>query len=133
MTILIGYVPTREGWPVFRAGIKEAAWRKTSITVLNVAVYNDYAADTFADEKDLDRVRTQLAEAGLTYSVEQVMEATDVADEILAAAQKLQAELIVVGLRFRTPLAAALVGGTTRDVILGARCPVLTVHPEAKV
>jgi nucleotide-binding universal stress UspA family protein len=48
--------------------------------------------------------------------------------EILEAATKQQADLIVMGAQGRGGVGLALFGSTTQHVLRGAECPVLTVH-----
>lgn len=55
----------------------------------------------------------------------------DPVDEIVAHADSLDADLIVVGARGRGTLTSALLGSTSRGVIGEARRPVLVVHGDA--
>jgi nucleotide-binding universal stress UspA family protein len=129
MTIVVSYVPTQEGFVALGAAIDEARWRQTSVTVINVLVGLDASVSTFADEKDLDAVRARLDELEIVNDVRQISSETDVADAILAVAQDKHAELIVVGLRRKSPLAKALLGSSAERIMLLATCPVLAVRP----
>jgi nucleotide-binding universal stress UspA family protein len=51
-------------------------------------------------------------------------------EEVIAAAQAEDSDLIVVGTRGKTGLAHVLLGSTAERVIRGAPCPVLTVRTE---
>jgi nucleotide-binding universal stress UspA family protein len=55
----------------------------------------------------------------------------DPVDEIVAHADSLDADLIVLGSRGRGAFASALLGSTSRGVIGEARRPVLVVHGDA--
>jgi nucleotide-binding universal stress UspA family protein len=46
-------------------------------------------------------------------------------------ADERQADLLVIGTHGRTGLAHMLLGGVTEEVIRTARCPVLTIRPDA--
>jgi nucleotide-binding universal stress UspA family protein len=48
--------------------------------------------------------------------------------EILRVAEERQADLVVMGVRGRSPVDMALFGSTTQHVVRGARSPVLVVH-----
>lgn len=50
----------------------------------------------------------------------------DVADTILAEADRVEPRYLVVGGRRRSPTAKALLGDTTQTVLLNATCPVVT-------
>ena len=52
------------------------------------------------------------------------------ADDILQAATGEGAELIVIGLRHRSPVGKLLLGSTAQEVLLGAECAVLAVKPS---
>jgi nucleotide-binding universal stress UspA family protein len=130
MTVLVSYVPTPEGWAALKLGTEQAALRHSPIVILNVAVGGDCSEPTFADEKDLDGVRTALDGAGLSHTLCQITDATDIADAVLQTADDHGADLIVVGLRRRSPVGKALLGSNAQRIILGAHCPVLSVRPS---
>jgi nucleotide-binding universal stress UspA family protein len=129
MSVLVGYVPTPEGAAALHQAREQASLRSTSIIVVNVALGSNYADVTFADEKDLDAVRTRLNDAGVECTIKQIVGASDVAGEILALAESENVELIVVGLRRSSPVRIALLGSNAQRIILTAPCPVLSVRP----
>ena len=53
----------------------------------------------------------------------------EASEEILAVAKEHRAELIVIGLRRRSPVGKLLMGSTAQRVLLDAACPVLAVKP----
>ncbi|MEN8584045.1 universal stress protein [Burkholderia sp. RS01] len=55
----------------------------------------------------------------------------DAANEVLDAAEKYRAELIVIGLRKRTPVGKLIMGSTAQQILLEASCPVLAVKAGA--
>jgi nucleotide-binding universal stress UspA family protein len=131
MSVLISYIPTPEGWAALELGTREAALRATSVVIVNVAVGNDFADITYADEKDLDGVRNSLAAATVGYEMVQLEGVADVADAVLTAAAARDVDLIVVGLRRRSPVGKALLGSNAQRIILSAECPVLSVRPAS--
>jgi nucleotide-binding universal stress UspA family protein len=50
--------------------------------------------------------------------------------EVLRVADEVKADLVVMGVRGRSPVDLALFGSTTHHVVRGARCPVLVVHKD---
>ena len=131
MTVLVSYIPTPEGWAALKLGTEQAVLRKAPIVILNVAVSGDFADPTFADDKDLDGVRAALDKAGVASTMCRMTNATDVSDAVLQAADEHDADLIVVGLRSRSPVAKAILGSNAQRIILGALCPVLSVRPTS--
>lgn len=132
MTVVVGYVPTPAGAAALGLGMLEAGWRKSPILVVNVAVGQNFADVTFADEKDLDAVRGRLSEEGLDYQVEQVLQAQDVGIALVEAARRSDAQLIVLGLRRVSAVGKFLLGSTVQDVMRTADCPVLSVRPPLR-
>jgi nucleotide-binding universal stress UspA family protein len=130
MSILVSYVPTPEGWAALDLAIQEASLRRTSVVVLNLAVGSDFADATFADDVDLDAVRARLTELGLAYDVQQISDCGDIADAVVRVAAEHDCELVVVGLRRRSPVGKALLGSNAQHIILSAHCPVLSVRPS---
>jgi len=49
---------------------------------------------------------------------------------VLIAARDCSADLVVVGVRHRTPVGKLLLGSVAQRVILDAPCPVLAVKPS---
>jgi nucleotide-binding universal stress UspA family protein len=50
--------------------------------------------------------------------------------EILRVAEEAQADLVVMGVRGRSPVDLVLFGSTTHHVVRGAKCPVMVVHTD---
>jgi len=131
MSVLLAYTPTSEGWAALRAAIDEAHWRKVPLIVMNVAVHNECAEPTFADEKDLDAVEHRLIERGIDFEIVQTVDAESVSDAVLTLAAEREPELIVIGAHRRSPLGKAIAGSTTQHIVLSADCPVLVVRTDA--
>jgi nucleotide-binding universal stress UspA family protein len=55
----------------------------------------------------------------------------DVAEKILELAASVQAEVLVIGARRRSPVGKFLLGSVTQTLILQADAPVLVVKPDA--
>ena len=51
-------------------------------------------------------------------------------DAVLGVAEEVGAELLVVGIRRRSPVGKALLGSNAQRIILNAACPVLTVRVD---
>ena len=65
--------------------------------------------------------------SGVTCTIRRERATHQPGDEILATAEEIDAELIIIGLRRRSPTGKLLFGSTAQHVLLGARCPVLAV------
>jgi nucleotide-binding universal stress UspA family protein len=78
-----------------------------------------------ADRKALGDAATRAASRGVRATTELLV--GDPADEIVAYADSVDAEAIVVGTRGRGSITGALVGSVSQRVLRDARLPVLVV------
>ena len=65
---------------------------------------------------------------GVAHEVRQAM-GTDVAEEMLRVVDETAAEVLVIGLRHRTPVGKMIMGSVAQQVLLDAKCWVLAVKP----
>ncbi len=127
MPILTGYVPTPVGEAAFQASIEEARRRQLALVVLNATSGAGGEDRYYADDETAATLRSRLDSSGLDYQLLRSNSSRDTADEIVGMAADLNAELIVIGLRQRTPVGKLILGSTAQRVLLDARCPVLAV------
>jgi nucleotide-binding universal stress UspA family protein len=126
-TIVVGYIPSPEGVAAFVRAKDEAVLRGSRLVVVNTGQNGDFASPSFATAQDVDAIATELAETGLDYDVVQPTAGLPAAEEILRLAEQEGAELIVIGLRHRSPVGKLLLGSTSQQVLLDASCAVLAV------
>ncbi len=122
-TVVIGYRPVPEGEAALAAGIEEARLRGASLHVVHARRGGD------ADEAGLEELRHRLDESGLTYHLRLGEEHLDPSDDLVALAEESGADLIVIGLRRRSPVGKLILGSNAQRVLLDAPCPVLAVKP----
>ncbi|WP_404386747.1 universal stress protein [Knoellia locipacati] len=127
MTIVVGYIPSPQGLAAVDAAIVEAQRRDERLVVVNSGVLGDYTVASFADPKDLDALDAQLTEKGIDHEVRQSTRGLAPAEEILSVAAEVNADLIVIGVRKRSPLGKVVTGSTAQQVLLDATCAVLAV------
>ncbi|MGF1663585.1 MAG: universal stress protein [Kineosporiaceae bacterium] len=125
MSVVVGYVPTREGRAALDHGVREAVLRGVPLVV--VSSRPDRPDDDAALEGDLAGHVPVLVAAGLAHERRQLPPGGDTADDILALAHDVKAQLIVVGLRRRSPVGKLLLGSIAQRILLDASCPVLAV------
>lgn len=83
----------------------------------------DMVADRFAP---LRNVTSQLDDAGVEYEI--LGEVGDAAERIVATAEDIGADRILIGGRRRSPTGKAVFGSTAQTVMLDAPCPVTFVR-----
>jgi nucleotide-binding universal stress UspA family protein len=127
MTIVVGYVPTPEGEAALTAAVAEARLREQPLHVVNSSRGDALADSHFASEQALQGVRTRLEKAGVVYEIAQEVRGNDASEEVVEAADRVQASLIVIGMRRRTPTGKLITGSQAQRILLDAHCPVLAV------
>lgn len=127
MPIIVGYTPTPEGEAAVARAVVEARVHEQDLLVLNVSAHSEPTDDTFADEAEISRLESTLTASGATYEVRQLVRGRDAAEEIVAMAAEVDAEMIVIGLRHRSPVGKLLLGSNSQTILLEAACPVLAV------
>lgn len=133
MPIIVGWTPTPEGEAALAQALRQATTRGTELLVVNVSPTSDPSGSTFADDRELADVRARLDAVGVPYTLRQLVRGKDAAEEIVGLAGELDAELVVIGLRHRSPVGKLLLGSRSQAILLDAPCPVLAVKavPQA--
>jgi nucleotide-binding universal stress UspA family protein len=132
MTIVVGFVPKPEGRAALKRAIEEALLRRVRLLVLNSSRGDAYVDAAFAGEDELDSVRRLLTESGVEHEVRQLVRGRDAAEEVLSAAAETNADLVVIGLRRRSPVGKLIMGSSAQRILLDASCPVLAVKASAE-
>ncbi len=129
MTVVIGYIPNQYGEAALALGLQEARERNHSIVVVNASRGDAYVDKRFVTEDRMSDLEAQLVDSGIDYRIHQSV-GVDVGAEIVRVAEESHAELVVIGIRTRSPVGKALMGSVAQTVIMDAPCPVLTVRPD---
>lgn len=127
MNILVGYIPSAEGVAAVDWAIEEAQEHHAALFVLNTGKDGNYADPQFASAQDIDALDAQLGASGLTHTMLRPTDGVSAADSLLTAAHQNGIDLIVIGLRRRSPVGKLITGSTAQAVLLGADCPVVGV------
>jgi nucleotide-binding universal stress UspA family protein len=98
------------------------------LVVVNATRGDKLVDDRYAHEQEIVALEERLSADGLSVDIRHDV-VPDVADAVLDAAAQASADVIVVGVRHRTPVGKLLLGSVAQRVILDAHCPVLAVKP----
>lgn len=126
--VVVGFTPGEFGRAAVDRGIAEARLRGSRLVVVNATRGDALVDEKYADRATLDGLRERLAESGVEAEVRQSLGA-DVAEQVLAAVTGPD-DLVVVGIRHRSPVGKLLMGSVAQRVILEAECAVLAVKPR---
>lgn len=131
-SIVVGYIPSPEGVAAFERAKDEAVLRGATLVVVNTGESGNYAKPSFAKAEDLEAIDKELTEAGLPHEVLQPTSGLAAAEEILRVVAERDTDLLVIGLRRRSPVGKLFMGSTAQQVLLDAPCAVLAVKAGAR-
>jgi nucleotide-binding universal stress UspA family protein len=126
--IVIGYSADEFGDAALEHGIAEAKVRGANVLVVNSTKGDALADPAFAPTGQVRDLEELLASSGVPYELTQLV-GVDVVDSLLDAMEKPEAELLVIGIRHRTPVGKLLLGSHSQQLILRCPKPVLAVKP----
>lgn len=131
MAIVVGFLKTPEGEAAVDAAVEEARMRGSDLVVVHSMreAPTTRVDDVLDYREELARLRERLGAAGVRADVHELVRGNDPATDLLAVAEQVAAELIVIGVRRRSPVGKLLLGSTAQRVLLDADCPVLAVKP----
>ncbi|MFD1814167.1 universal stress protein [Rhodococcus gannanensis] len=128
MTVVLSYLPTVEGRGALAFGFSEARMRGCDLLV--IAEKETVTDDVFTD--DLNSARAAADAAGVTYRVAESDPGLSHADQLINASYDESVELVVIGLKRRSPVGKLLTGSAMQRVLLDAHCPVAAVKPPVR-
>lgn len=127
MTILVAYVPRPEGQAALEKGIEIAKRRDEKLVVINAGPGGGKEDPSLSDVQDYERVQELLDDTGIAAELKQFVRGRNAVEEIQELVKSLDASLLVIGLRKRSPLGKLIMGSVAQELLLTVTCPVLAV------
>lgn len=129
MAIVVGFVPTPEGRAALDRSLEEAKLRGLRLEVIDShrggSSYDLEEAQKI--EEELEEFGARLKAEGIDHNIRSFVRGNDPTEDLVAVAEETNAEMIVIGLRRRSPVGKLILGSTAQEVLLNADCPVLAV------
>lgn len=129
MKIVVGYIKSPEGAAALDAGVAETKLRGGELVVVHSMRGGERDEETLVTtyREELDEVAARLRGAGVTYRIRETVLGRSPAEDLVAISDEESADLIVIGIRRRSPVGKLLLGSNAQDILLAANCPVLAV------
>jgi len=132
-TVVVGFVPKPEGEAALDRAIEEAQLRGARVVVVNShRGGGEFDLEESARVDDTMRaVEEKLEAAGVEHELRKLVRGFEPAEDLISIAEDAGAELIVIGLRRRSPVGKLILGSNAQRILLDAKCPVLAVKADA--
>lgn len=129
MAVVVGYVPTKEGRAALDRAVEEARLRGKRLVVVNSHRGGREldAEESRRIDAELDKIKSELSSSGVEHTIRELVRGNDPAEDLFEVAEESGAELIVIGLRRRSPVGKLVLGSNAQRILLEADCPVLAV------
>lgn len=131
-TVVAGFIRTPQAEAALRAAEAETRIHEGRLVIVHSARGSGHEKGEaiIADREALAGVEARMRADGLDVEVRDLVLGNAPEEDILDVAEHFNADLIVIGLRRRTPTGKAVFGSTSQQVLLRAPCPVLAVPAE---
>ena len=127
MTVVVGFVPSPEGWAALDAALAECGRRGTGLVVVNTTRADRLVDPSYAQEEEVDRLTAVLAASGVAHEVRRFTSSKYPDEDVVTTADEVDAEVVVIGLRKRSATGKLLMGSTSQRLLLSIDRPVLAV------
>jgi nucleotide-binding universal stress UspA family protein len=128
--VVVGYLPSPEGRAALARGIAEADLRGTRVVVVNATRGDALVDERFVQGDAREDLAAQLVRAPVPTELRQLSDGRDIAEQLESVALETGADLIVIGLRRRSPVGKLILGSAASRILLSVSVPVLAVKAE---
>ncbi len=132
MRIATGFLQSPEGRAALDAAADEAEARGATLLVVHSMKggERDELEQVRAYDAAFEEATTALEQRDLDFEVKRYVRGATPAEDLLQCAQDEDVDMLVIGIRRRSPVGKLIMGSNAQDIILQADCPVLCVKPS---
>jgi nucleotide-binding universal stress UspA family protein len=129
MSVAVAHQVSTSSHLALAEAVREASMRQTDLAVLHVVESLDLDIAAANRGGISDEVERALDETGLevSWQVHLATGEVDTAGAVLSLTREVNAEILVIGARRRSPVGKFLLGSVTQTIILDADIPVIVV------
>ncbi len=129
MNIVTGFRPSTESRAAIDRAVEEARLRDGTVIVVHSmrGGERDELEQVLNYRERFEQLTTDLAASGVRHEFVEYARGNSPAEDLLEIARERAADLIVIGIRRRSPVGKLVLGSNAQDVLLEADCPVLAV------
>lgn len=130
MKVVVGYIDTPEGRAALDRAVAEAELRSGRVVIVRSLKGDEDPEEFLAARDQLEAVQTRLTEREVDHEIRQLTRGVPAGEDLAELANEEGADLVVIGVRRRSPVGKLLLGSNAQDVLLQADCPVLAVKAD---
>jgi nucleotide-binding universal stress UspA family protein len=129
MNIVAAFRPSTESRAAVDRAIEEARLRGGRLLVVHSmhGGERDQLEQVMQYRTRFEQLRADLEQAGIDHEFIEFARGNSPAEDLLEVARERGADLIVIGVRRRSPVGKLVLGSNAQTVLLEADCPVLAV------
>jgi nucleotide-binding universal stress UspA family protein len=132
MKIVAGFLRSPEGRAALARAIEEAKLRDAELLVVHSrrGGGRDELEQVLSYREEFEQLEEKLANEDIPYRLVEYARGNAPAEDLLQAAEDEGADLIVIGIRHRSPVGKLVLGSNAQDILLNATCAVLSVKAD---
>lgn len=129
MRIVAGFLRSAEGQAALTRAIEEARLRDAELLVVHSLKVGerDELEQVLSYREAFEQMEKDLETAGVRYRLLEYARGNTPSEDLLQAARDEDADMIVIGIRRRSPVGKLLLGSNAQEILLHADCAVLAV------
>lgn len=129
MRIVAGFLRSPEGRAALDRAIDETRLRSGELLVVHSMKggERDEEQQVLTYRQEFEQLETRLANEGISYRLVEYARGNSPSEDLLQVAADEAADLLVIGIRRRSPVGKLVLGSNAQDILLQADCAVLAV------